>query len=258
MRRLGRRSQCCAVQSALPMRDPVRIPLLILFLLATGIGPAAAQTDTATLNASINGLARLSLSTFSISFPDADPDMVPIVPASQGPLTITAKARASFNGALTLTVQASETATGSTRLRSRHLDGSRLGFNRGNLARRSQPSRAGRPGVYTGPRCLLQELWSPGGTHLPMTSRCLPHEGPLSSRRSVLMLTGCHANGAANRDLARSPRVITSVERPDAQAAWDAPRGTVTYRFENVASPGRSPSWCRRTNSGLPRSISPM
>ena len=108
MRRLDRRSQCCAVQSALPMRDPVRIPLLILFLLATGIVPAAAQTDTATLNASINGLARLSLSTFSISFPDADPDTVPSIPASQGPVTITAKARTSVNGALTLTVQAND------------------------------------------------------------------------------------------------------------------------------------------------------
>ena len=166
MRRLDRRSQCCAVQSALPMRDPVRFLLLVLFLLATGIVPAAAQTDTATLNASINGLARLSLSTFSISFPDADPDTVPIVPASQGPLTITAKARASFNGVLTLTVQASDdlrsglntipaasitwTATGS-------------GFNSGTLSTAAPQTVAGwtGSGVYTGTQMFFfKNLWS--------------------------------------------------------------------------------------------------
>ncbi len=90
-----------------------RASLLIVAIvagLAAGVRPAAAQqvTDTATLNATFGGLARLTFSSSSVSFPDADPDTVPNIPASQGPLTITAKARTSPNGAVTLTVQASD------------------------------------------------------------------------------------------------------------------------------------------------------
>ena len=69
---------------------------------------AARQTDTGTLNATFNGLARLSLSTTTLTFADSDPDTVPQVPASQGPVTIGTKARASANGAVTLTVLASD------------------------------------------------------------------------------------------------------------------------------------------------------
>lgn len=78
--------------------------------MAAGTTPAAAQqvTGTATLNATFGGLARLTFSTLTITFPDAEPDMVPNVPASQGPITITAKARTSPNGAVTLSVQASD------------------------------------------------------------------------------------------------------------------------------------------------------
>ena len=75
-----------------------------------GAVPGAAQslTDSATLNASINSQARLSLSTLSISFPDADPDTVPAVQGAPGAVTITAKARTSGNGAVTLTVRATD------------------------------------------------------------------------------------------------------------------------------------------------------
>ena len=79
--------------------------LVLFLLLAT---PAAAQQATATLNANLPPIARLSLSTSGIMFPDADPDMVPIVPASPAAVTITAKARASFGGTITLTVEASD------------------------------------------------------------------------------------------------------------------------------------------------------
>ena len=128
--------------------------------------PAAAQTDNATLNASINGLARLSLSAFSISFPDADPDTVPIIPASQGPLTITAKARTSPNGTVTLTVLASDdlrsglntipaasitwTATG-------------LGFSSGTLSAATAQAVAGwtGSGLRTGTQMFFfKNLWS--------------------------------------------------------------------------------------------------
>ncbi len=92
---------------AFPMRQPVFFIALVLIVVAAGAEPAAAQTANATLNASVNGLARLSLSSATISFPDADPDTVPTITASQGPITLTAKARTSQNGGVTLTVLAS-------------------------------------------------------------------------------------------------------------------------------------------------------
>jgi hypothetical protein len=166
-----------AVPSALSMRYPVQLALLLLLLLATGVVPVAAQTDTANLNASINGLARLSLSTFTVTFPDADPDTVPNVPASQGPITITAKARTSVNGSVTLTVLANDdlrsglktipasavtwTATGS-------------GFSNGTLSAATSQTVAGwtGSGVRTGTQSFFfRNLWShPTGTYtLTMT-----------------------------------------------------------------------------------------
>jgi hypothetical protein len=86
----------------------MRYTLAAIALLAACPLPAAAQTQTATLNASIMEMARLSLSNGSLSFPDADPDTVPQIAASTGPVTITAKARATPGGAVTLTVRASD------------------------------------------------------------------------------------------------------------------------------------------------------
>jgi hypothetical protein len=88
------------------MSDSARIRVFVCLVFLCGCIPAVAQTDSATLNASINSQARLSFSTLSISFPDADPDTVPNIPALPGPVTITAKARTSANGAVTLTVRA--------------------------------------------------------------------------------------------------------------------------------------------------------
>jgi hypothetical protein len=79
---------------------------LVLFL--GGAVNAAAQAVSATLSSSLPPLARLSLSANNLSFPDADPDLVPQVPAAGGPITITAKARAQNNGLVTLTVQADD------------------------------------------------------------------------------------------------------------------------------------------------------
>jgi len=89
------------------MRQSVLFIVLVLMVVAAGVEPAAAQTSTATLNASMNGVARLSVSSATISFQDADPDTVPAITASQGPITLTAKARTSQNGGVTLTVVAS-------------------------------------------------------------------------------------------------------------------------------------------------------
>jgi hypothetical protein len=84
------------------------VSFFFILVLVASRAPASAQTQNATLNASINGLARLSLSSAALTFPDADPDAVPSIQASQGPVTLTAKARTSLNGTITLTVRASD------------------------------------------------------------------------------------------------------------------------------------------------------
>lgn len=81
------------------------LPLLAFLSIAA---TASAQTATATLNAAFTGVARLSLSSSSLTFADADPDTVPQVPATPPVLTITAKGRATAGGAVTLSVQAND------------------------------------------------------------------------------------------------------------------------------------------------------
>ena len=80
----------------------------LVLTLAAALDAAAQESATATLSSNMPPLARLSLSANSLSFPDADPDLVPQVPSSGGPITITAKARAQSNGQVTLTVQAAD------------------------------------------------------------------------------------------------------------------------------------------------------
>lgn len=90
------------------MRQRTFTAALFVLAFAAGRAPAAGQTQNATLNASINGMARLSLSSAALTFPDADPDTIPSIQAAQGPITLTAKVRTSPNGAVTLTVQAND------------------------------------------------------------------------------------------------------------------------------------------------------
>jgi hypothetical protein len=79
-----------------------------LLFLAFVAAPAGAQQATATLNANFPPTVRLSLSTSSITFADADPDVVPLVAASPPAITVTAKARAASGGTVVLTVEASD------------------------------------------------------------------------------------------------------------------------------------------------------
>jgi hypothetical protein len=91
----------------LPSR--IRISILLL-VLAVGIPvhAAAQQYELATLSANFGGLAKLSFSTTSITFPSSDPDTSPQVAATPGPITITAKARATRGATVRLTVLASD------------------------------------------------------------------------------------------------------------------------------------------------------
>lgn len=80
-------------------------PIVVGVLFAA---PAAAQQATATLNATLPPTARLSISTSSVTFPDANPDLVPVIGSSPPAVTITAKARASSGATVTLTVEATD------------------------------------------------------------------------------------------------------------------------------------------------------
>jgi hypothetical protein len=85
------------------------IPTCAFLVAALAIAVSAeAQTATSTFSANLGGIAKLSLSSNTLSFPDADPDTVPLVPAAGGAITITAKARASLAATVTLTVLAAD------------------------------------------------------------------------------------------------------------------------------------------------------
>jgi hypothetical protein len=85
------------------------IPTCAFLVAALAIALSAeAQTATSTFSANLGGIAKLSLSSNTLSFPDADPDTVPLVPAAGGAITITAKARASLAATVTLTVLAAD------------------------------------------------------------------------------------------------------------------------------------------------------
>ena len=84
-----------------------RFASLALVLAALTTAPAEAQVAvTATLSASLGGRAKLMLSSTTVTFPDADPDAVPLIPAATGPLTVTVKARAGAGSTVSLTVSA--------------------------------------------------------------------------------------------------------------------------------------------------------
>ena len=91
----------------MPDRRPVLalLPWLLAALVPAG---ARAQSSTATLSASVMPAARLTLSSTSLTFPDADPDILGQVSALGGPISITAKGRASTGGQVILTVLASD------------------------------------------------------------------------------------------------------------------------------------------------------
>lgn len=81
----------------------------VAVLCCTHVWPADAQTRVRTQTArhSVVARSKLVLSASSLSFPSADPDTVPLVPATGGALTITVKASVPRGGLVTLTVVAS-------------------------------------------------------------------------------------------------------------------------------------------------------
>lgn len=85
--------------------------LLVVFaawMVAAPAARAAAQARSATLAANVSTVAKLTLSTATVSFPDADPDAIPLIPSSGGPVFISAKTRATPGAQVVLTVLAAD------------------------------------------------------------------------------------------------------------------------------------------------------
>lgn len=144
---------------------------LAFIIVLTGASPAA-QVETATLNATVTSLARLSLSTNSVTFPDADPDSVPQIPASPAVITITAKARAAAGAQVLLTAQASDDLrSGLDTIPASHITwtATGAGFVAGALsASAAQPVAVwADSGVHTGAQSFsFRNLWTyPSGTY---------------------------------------------------------------------------------------------
>ena len=151
----------------------MKLRLLLLGVAVAAVAlvqPLSAATDTKpiTVSASVAASAKLTLSIATVSFPDADPDLVPSISNSEGAVTVTAKGKTTTGSNVTLTLQAAgDLASGSDtipisnvtwtatrrRLRGGH-DEQRLGGVRGILAQLRQSHRAAEllPGQFLGLR----------------------------------------------------------------------------------------------------------
>ena len=138
---------------------------------------AAAQTATATLSANIATVAGLTLSSATLAFPDADPDAVPLIPATAGPILITAKSRATAGAQVVLAVQATDDLrSGVSVIAASNITwtGSGLGFVAGTLSKSSPVTVATwtGSGIRSGSQqFFFRNLWThPTGTYtLTMT-----------------------------------------------------------------------------------------
>lgn len=70
------------------------------------VASAATDNQTLTINASILARAKLVLAPSVINFNDADPDVVPSIPAAENSVNVVSTVRTSSAGAVTLTCQA--------------------------------------------------------------------------------------------------------------------------------------------------------
>jgi hypothetical protein len=88
-----------------------RLYLILGAALVAAAGPVlsgASLSRAATATATVNAVAKLTLSATTLTFPDADPDSMPSIPAAGGAITITAKARTTIGSTVTLVVKAAD------------------------------------------------------------------------------------------------------------------------------------------------------
>ena len=86
---------------------------LVALTAATSAAQATA-TSTVLVSAAVSATAKLSLGASSIHFIDADPDITSSIPQTEPAITITAKAKTSTGGHVTLTVLSGSDLTSGT------------------------------------------------------------------------------------------------------------------------------------------------
>lgn len=90
------------------MRRTRLTALVALIVTATAPGEAVTRSKAATATVAIAALAKLSLSGTTLSFPDANPDLVPAIPSAGGSIIITAKTRTTAGSTVNLSVLATD------------------------------------------------------------------------------------------------------------------------------------------------------
>ena len=83
----------------------MRLEILLVGVLLIQGPPSGLQNATVTLSVNLGSHARLLMSSTTLDFPDADPDIVPLVAAVPASITVTAKTRTTRSNQVILTVQ---------------------------------------------------------------------------------------------------------------------------------------------------------
>jgi hypothetical protein len=139
------------------MRTAILTSLALLVLTIVS-PPAGAQQGSAVLLVNLPAQARLSFSSTSVTFPDADPDVAPLVSSVPSGVTINARARVPRNSQVTLTLHSiDDLRSGVTVLPASLVTwtAAGAGFRAGTL-RRGAPQLLG--------------LWNGSGAHTGMQS----------------------------------------------------------------------------------------
>lgn len=90
-----------------PTRTPVVITLLVAVIMASPASLGAGTTTGAvSVTVAVAAAAKLVISSSTVTFPNADPDVTPFVAAAEGAISVTAKARTATGSPVELTVLA--------------------------------------------------------------------------------------------------------------------------------------------------------
>jgi hypothetical protein len=90
------------------------VALVALTTVVVNAAPPATATATVTVNAAVSATAKLALGASSIHFVDADPDVTSSIPQTEPAITVSAKAKTSTGGNVTLTVVSGSDLTSGT------------------------------------------------------------------------------------------------------------------------------------------------
>jgi hypothetical protein len=90
------------------MRAALLISTVALACVTAGAIVVRAQRGTTVLLVTLPTTARVTFSATSVTFPDSDPDAMPVVPSVPAAVTISARARVPRNSQVTLTLQSTD------------------------------------------------------------------------------------------------------------------------------------------------------